>query len=556
MLRLLRERLALGFWIGATISIFSIVTLLFALGLLRFTFPSVNPAPFLTTSVAILATVLAIVVSVFMLGIQLTTEAFAPSVAKAYTGLPGNIPTIFLYGLFSAGVLYNLWGLFPSALGAFAEPNSPYLAYSYFLTSTCFFYLALFLVWTVRGVRPESLIERMASKLTAEFADELRSWQAHRYIVQEAPLKENPLEVVEQLSFRAIERGERRLVYIALVEAYLPSVNLITEENQTSVENFFSISLARLLERSLTSNNPEVAGDIVAVAEEMVSQIRRRGIADLSQVGFFGLSDAIKKMSDSAAASGYPFVSERGVRALYRIFELEIQHILPESDKFFDVASREEEEDQDFIGQQIRWEDSTTGLIRFLDELAESSLKLGHNGLVDTIRFVLSQIARKLYGLQYRDRVKWWPFSSAVRSLIEIEKEGVKLGLNPALIDSLRFLWETPGAFGELAMNGTIKVLASAVDAMVQPLGTSMHLGYLGRTAADVGSQSLIEAASSQLALLGRKASESTTFEKDSVLAETKRQLQGLINWGEKQNPPLRSDVLKENLNIVKSLAD
>ena len=152
--------------------------------------------------------------------------------------------------------------------------------------------------------------------------------------------------------------------------------------------------------------------------------------------------------------------------------------------------------------------------------------------------------------------MKWWPYSYAVRSLIEIEKEEVKQGSDPAFIDSLRFLWEIQGAFGESAMYGSNEVLASAVDAMVHPFGTSMHLGHLGRTAASLGNESIVEAAGSQLGKLGRKAAKSSTFEKANVLAETKKRLEGLIDWAKNQNPPLRTDVLEELLVDVKSLMD
>ncbi len=197
LLRLLQPRRPLEFGIGATFVVFIIVTLLFATGLLRFDSPTVDPTPFLTTSVAILATVLAIVVSVALLGIQLTTETFAPSVARVYAGFRRNLPTVFLYSLFSAGVLYNLWGLLPAGIMAFGSSSSPYLAYSYFLTFMAFSYLAIYLAWTVRALAPENLISIVASKIDAKFAAELQTSQAHRYLVQEAPLKENPLGVIE-----------------------------------------------------------------------------------------------------------------------------------------------------------------------------------------------------------------------------------------------------------------------------------------------------------------------------------------------------------------------
>ncbi len=332
---------------------------------------------------------------------------------------------------------------------------------------------------------------------------------------------------------------------------------MIDIKNQDAVENFFALSLVRLSERALSSNNPEIAADIVAATEEMLQTLRKEGIPDPPHAQFFGLSDAIKRIGISSASLDFPSVTERVIQSLYRLFDLEIENTIPRTDSFYDIDMKEEtdrKERDSRARRKIRWEDSTSGLIRFFDKLADESFKRGQDRVIYAVLFALSFIAQKLSGLHYRDRVKWWPYSSCIHTMIGIEKKEVELGLDRMLRDSLQDLWDLPDAFGELARNGSINVLSVAVNNLVDPFGVSWHLGYLGRVAADGGDRSVVQEASSLLTNLAGRISLGDLLEKSSVLREIQRRVKGLVASSVKQTPPLPTEALEEDLKAISEL--
>jgi hypothetical protein len=380
----------------------------------------------------ILTTILAISVSLLIVGLQFISESYTPRALKTFFEDPLFIGYLTVY---AASIFLILTSL---AVGF--VPLQTFRVYAVFVTVFCVVYLLVLLFRIPSLLRPSYVIQRLGMKVPRHFCQDLVKRKGRSLLGME----DETLLAIDQTVIRSIVQDELQAFVAGLrcLNSVLRKFLVQTErdlnvaekkkeirESPSYVFEYFLTFYRRMVWQSLSHARQEHLMYLCQSLEDHMAHLHRlkafRAFRYVAEVyDYAGLTAMDQRLITFA---------EHFSGSLNRLVKVQVSILDEPLSPFDDSATRwtelsEEERDLRSV-RSIMSDLFIQDRIKFLSRLAETAAARGLDSMVSSCMFIFSEVLDKTLSLQPvgKRRIFTW---SVMQALVDTHKKCLRSGIN------------------------------------------------------------------------------------------------------------------------------
>ncbi len=247
---------------------------------------------FIDAGIGGLLAVLAIVISLTLMGIQFASQEYTHRVMNTY------LKSFMLWSMINIYIITILYNLYMTAF-LHAPVNTTYADVSVLLQTLCLIMLIPHFVIAVIHLKPDYTIDMLLRSINGEYISSIKS-----YITADkgqVPTRIDRILPAVEIIEKSIERGDRATVRVALNSIYNCYRKYVNPENQDWAARYFLSYLLRMGREATIEADDDSLVQILNIYGDIGSSISSSEISQLiiENIGTIGLG-ALKKDFDAA----------------------------------------------------------------------------------------------------------------------------------------------------------------------------------------------------------------------------------------------------------------